>query len=164
MSPEKEHLAPLGTMFWFRVEAMKRLLNFGWKYSDFPQEPNKTDGTLLHAVERVYPFVVQAAGFYPALLMSDVFARIEVTNLSHYVRSYNHVLTEHGIYNYQYKMCGYMKEVLDRSSHYEDIIRQCEREKEYWKRMAEELYPKTSIKWQICDRLSRIFFRKRGKK
>ena len=78
-------------MFWFRPRALKALFEKNWEYEDFPKEPNKNDGTLLHAVERVYPFVAQSEGYYPAWLMSDAFARIEVTNLSYMLRELNKV-------------------------------------------------------------------------
>lgn len=72
MSPLKPPVAPLGTCFWFRTKAMKKMFDKKWKYSDFPKEPNKIDGTLLHAVERVYPFVIQDAGYYPAYVGTDI--------------------------------------------------------------------------------------------
>lgn len=86
---EKEPITPLGTMFWFRPEALKTLFDYKWQYSDFPNEPNGFDGTLLHAIERVYGFVVQHEGYYPAWLMSDNYARIEMTNLYFTVRELN---------------------------------------------------------------------------
>jgi lipopolysaccharide biosynthesis protein len=86
---DKEPIAPLGTMFWFRPQAMKKLFDYGWRYRDFPEEPNGFDGTILHAIERVYAFVVQDAGYYPAWVMSDKFARIEFTNLYFMVRELN---------------------------------------------------------------------------
>lgn len=79
---EKEAIAPLGTMFWFRPNAMKGLLDREWKYEDFPPEPNKIDNTLLHYIERSYCYVPQSNGYFPAYVFSDRFARIEITNLS----------------------------------------------------------------------------------
>lgn len=92
--PQKEPVAPLGTMFWFRPEALKPLFAHDWTYEEFPKEPNKTDGTLLHAVERVYPFAVQEAGYYPAWLMNDSFASIEVDNLYFMLREINKAVFE----------------------------------------------------------------------
>lgn len=85
----KEPIAPLGTMFWFRPKALKLLFEKDWEYSDFPKEPNNTDGTLLHAIERIYPLVVQEEGFYPAWVMVDTFASIEITNLNYMLREVN---------------------------------------------------------------------------
>lgn len=78
---DNEPIAPLGTMFWFRPKAMRKLFNVNWQYNDFPQEPNNNDGTLLHAIERIYPYVVQDEGFYVGWLINDKFSKIETTNL-----------------------------------------------------------------------------------
>ena len=85
----KEPRAPLGTMFWFRPRALEKLLKFGWKYEDFPKEPNHVDGTLLHGVERIYPFVAQDAGYYSAWIFSDEYARAEINNLTYMLRGLN---------------------------------------------------------------------------
>lgn len=97
MSKKVPPIAPLGTMFWFRPCAMERLYAQDWNYQDFPKEPNKIDGTLLHAIERIYPFVVQEAGYYAAYGMTDKFAAIEYNNLYYYVRGYNQVSVKFGI-------------------------------------------------------------------
>lgn len=93
---DKEPVTPLGTMFWFRTASMQKLFNYGWKYEDFPKEPNHYDGTLLHAIERIYGYVVQEEGFYPAWVMTDRFARIETTNLSYSLRRANITLLTYG--------------------------------------------------------------------
>lgn len=92
ISGVKEPISPLGTMFWFRPEALKTLLDYPWTYEDFPKEPNGFDGTLLHAVERIYGFVVQHEGFYPAWVMHDQFAALEMTNLHFNLREINRAL------------------------------------------------------------------------
>ena len=78
ISGEKMPLAPFGSVFWFRPAALAPLFTKGgqggWQHADFPPEPLPQDGTLSHAVERVYPFVAQAAGYYPAQVMSADFA------------------------------------------------------------------------------------------
>ena len=80
MNPNKEPIAPLGSMFWVRTKALKGLFAHDWEYEEFPKEPIETDATVLHAIERVYPFCVQQEGYYPAWLMVDTYARIEFTN------------------------------------------------------------------------------------
>lgn len=78
ISGEKMPLAPFGSVFWFRPAALAPLFTKGgqggWQHADFPPEPLPQDGTLSHAIERVYPFVAQAAGYYPAQVMSADFA------------------------------------------------------------------------------------------
>jgi lipopolysaccharide biosynthesis protein len=88
----KEPISPLGTMFWFRPKALKTLIDYDWKYEDFPKEPNANDGTILHGIERIYSFVVQHEGYYPAWVMTNSFAKIEVTNLHYMLRELNTAL------------------------------------------------------------------------
>ncbi len=94
---EKAPVAPLGTCFWFRGAALRNLISRNWKYEDFPPEPNGTDGTILHAFERIYPFCAQESGYYPAYVCSDRFAANLRTTLMHYVRNYNQVSGSFGI-------------------------------------------------------------------
>lgn len=89
ISPDRPPVAPLGTMFWFRPIALQKILEYGWHYTDFPEEPIETDGTLLHAVERVYPFAVQDAGYYCGWVMNAEYAEFEWNNLSFMLREIN---------------------------------------------------------------------------
>ena len=50
---------PVGTMFWARTNALKPLLDLNLTYEDYPEEPIPIDGTILHALERILPFVVE---------------------------------------------------------------------------------------------------------
>ena len=77
---DKEPVAPLGSMFWVRTKALKGLFDYNWEYSDFPPEPIENDATVLHAIERIYPFCVQNEGFYSGWLMADTYAGIHLTN------------------------------------------------------------------------------------
>jgi glycosyltransferase involved in cell wall biosynthesis len=54
---------PLGTMFWARPAALEQLLNLRLDWDDYPAEPVAYDGTILHAIERLLPFVVRDAGY-----------------------------------------------------------------------------------------------------
>ena len=82
ISKDVSPVAPLGTMFWFRPKGMKKLFDCDWQYKDFPKEPNKIDGSLLHAIERVYSLVEQDAGYYAAWCVNENFAPIMITNLN----------------------------------------------------------------------------------
>jgi rhamnosyltransferase len=83
-SNQKQPIAPLGTMFVFRPDSLQLLLDGikgeGWKYDDFPEEPIRNDGTILHGVERAYPYFVQQAGYYASWLLNDHWYRIELDN------------------------------------------------------------------------------------
>lgn len=81
IDPEKEPIAPIGSYFWFRTDALKDLFAYDWKYEDFPQEPLPINGCISHAVERIYPFVAQNRGYYSSDVLSSRFAEIELTNL-----------------------------------------------------------------------------------
>ncbi len=54
---------PNGTMFWARPAALQPLFSLGLKWEDYPPEPLPYDGTILHALERLLPFVATEAGF-----------------------------------------------------------------------------------------------------
>ncbi len=45
---------PQGSMFWANVSAMKEMLSLDLKYEDFPPEPLGTDGSIAHALERLF--------------------------------------------------------------------------------------------------------------
>ncbi|GEM_PF-503362 len=55
--------APLGAMFWARVEALRPLLSSGFTAEDFPEENNQTDGTLAHAIERIMVPIALRQGY-----------------------------------------------------------------------------------------------------
>ncbi|MEG0513302.1 MAG: rhamnan synthesis F family protein, partial [Clostridia bacterium] len=90
MSKESPPVAPLGGFFWFRTKALQGLFAHEWSAEDFPKEPcTAQDGTVMHALERCYPFVAQQAGYYSAWLMSDRFAAMLVTNQVKTLRDIN---------------------------------------------------------------------------
>ena len=89
MNEKKEPIAPLGSVFWARPKALKKIFDHDWKYEEFPKEPITDDGTILHAVERIYSFAAQDAGFYPGWVFSELGAGMEITNLNQMLRSVN---------------------------------------------------------------------------
>ncbi len=84
----KVPVAPHGSCFWFRSDAVKKLFEYDWKYDDFPEEPLPIDGTISHAIERIYAYVAQDAGYYSSIVMNDEFAKIEYTTLMYYAMHY----------------------------------------------------------------------------
>ena len=57
-----------GTVFWYRPKALKALRNARLKVEDFPKEP-LAPLTILHAMERVIPYVAQSAGYHYRTVM-----------------------------------------------------------------------------------------------
>lgn len=68
---EKKEPITLGTVFWARVSALKKLFEINWTYEDFKEEPLGNDGTISHAIERILAYVAQDAGFDTGWLMTD---------------------------------------------------------------------------------------------
>lgn len=100
MDEEHRPCAPFGSNFWIRTKALKPLYNKDWSYSDFPEEPlRELDGTIMHAIERIYPYCVQDAGFYSSLVMTDEYSSIELGNLEHYAQTFADVCFKSGIEN-----------------------------------------------------------------
>lgn len=54
---------PIGTMFWARTESLKPFAALGLTWDDYPEEPLPYDGSILHALERLFPDVVKSQGY-----------------------------------------------------------------------------------------------------
>lgn len=109
---KKDAVAPFGSFFWFKYEALKAFYDRGWEYEDFPAEPLPADGTISHAIERIRPFVAQQAGYYTAFVMVDKFARIEYTNLRMYVENINRACYENGFLSLHHSMVNTIGEFI----------------------------------------------------
>lgn len=78
---DRDVCAPIGTMFWVRGKAFLPMFNKNWRHEDFPAEPNPPTGTLLHAIERFYPFAPQEAGYFVGLSSPCEYASVYYDNL-----------------------------------------------------------------------------------
>ena len=74
-------LFPVGTMFWVRRKALSTLLKHKWSLEDFPKEPLKNDGTILHAMERIYCLFAQNSGYYSGWVIPDRYASTYIENI-----------------------------------------------------------------------------------
>ena len=95
---DRNPVAPYGDMFWCRTAAMKNLFRKHWTYDDLPGEPIPPDGTILHALERIHPFIVQSSGYYSAWVHPECAASTYLNNTYHIDRTLNEKLFS--IYGY----------------------------------------------------------------
>ena len=63
---------PAGNMFWGRTKAFDQLFNYPWSWSDFPEENGQLDGTVRHAIERLWPIIAKL-NHYNKLLTRNLY-------------------------------------------------------------------------------------------
>lgn len=80
--------AAWGNVFWFRSKALAPLLEYPWRYEDFPEEPYPANGSIAHAIERIHCLVAQSQGYYTSLAAPEHLAALMVMNLQQYTRDY----------------------------------------------------------------------------
>jgi lipopolysaccharide biosynthesis protein len=54
---------PAGSMFWSRVDIYRPILDLGLELNDFEKEAGQTDATLAHAIERIFYYSCELAGY-----------------------------------------------------------------------------------------------------
>jgi lipopolysaccharide biosynthesis protein len=54
---------PSGSMFWARPAALQPIISLGLRANDFPVEPLMNDGTICHAIERLFALSTEHAGY-----------------------------------------------------------------------------------------------------
>ncbi|WP_228734257.1 rhamnan synthesis F family protein [Xanthomonas euvesicatoria] len=62
---------PAGSMFWAKVDALRPLYALNLELKDFPEEHGQIDGTLHHAMERMFVAVVRHQHFRVGILPQD---------------------------------------------------------------------------------------------
>ena len=72
--PEEYFDYSVGSFFWARGSALKKLFNANFTYSNFGKEEGKNDGTFAHAIERMLPYAALSAGY--KYLVIDIYKNI----------------------------------------------------------------------------------------
>lgn len=62
---------PAGSMFWARTDAIRPLLSLRLSLDAFPEETGQLDGTVQHALERLFVAVARAGGYRAGVLPRD---------------------------------------------------------------------------------------------
>lgn len=63
-------LAPLGTMYWFRPDALHKMFDHPWAWEDYNPEPRHIDGGLAHVQERLICYVCIDRGYRVLMAMT----------------------------------------------------------------------------------------------
>ncbi|AEP31212.1 hypothetical protein GNIT_3117 [Glaciecola nitratireducens FR1064] len=66
--PKENNTFPAGSMFWYRPSALSSLTKGSWRHLEFPEEAGQTDGTVIHAIERVIRLVAEHSGYRAAMV------------------------------------------------------------------------------------------------
>lgn len=66
---------PVGTMFWMRAAAFQPFIDIGLTWDAYPSEPLATDGTFLHALERLFGVVPRLDGWESAVTYTPGISR-----------------------------------------------------------------------------------------
>lgn len=87
--PFDEHtpVAAYGSMFVARREALVPWLNLGLTWDDFPDGAGYADGTLAHAIERMFCYVAAQAGRYTGVVLGRSMAGLEYGFLEYKVQA-----------------------------------------------------------------------------
>jgi len=66
---------PVGTMFWARTAALKPLADLNLQWEDYTEEPIPIDGSMLHAIERIFGILPGLCGFRTVVTAVEGIAR-----------------------------------------------------------------------------------------
>lgn len=74
---DKEPIS-VGSVFWFKTKALLPITKLHLNNKDFPEEPYPFDGSIAHAIERLFPYVAQSAGYLTATIYNSEYAATEL--------------------------------------------------------------------------------------
>ncbi len=89
----EDNAMSLGTAFWCRYDAMKELFEYPWEHNSFPDEPLPLDGSISHAIERAFPYIVKHNKYTTGVIYSEKMAEVMLNDreylLTHYLVKMN---------------------------------------------------------------------------
>lgn len=88
-------VAPYGTMFWFRMAALRPMFDWPWRWEDYNPEPHHVDGGLAHAQERMIGYAAQAGGYRVLSVMSPELAARNYARLEYKLQIFAARLASH---------------------------------------------------------------------
>jgi len=73
--PDASMNFPVGTMFWARTGALKPIIDLNLQWEEYPEEPLSIDGSMLHALERIFGILPGLAGYRTVVTRVEGIAR-----------------------------------------------------------------------------------------
>lgn len=90
-------VAPYGTMFWFRLNALRPMFEWPWQWEEYNPEPNHVDGGLAHVQERLIGYAVQGSGYRVLSVMSPEQAARNYARLEYKLQLFASRLSSHHV-------------------------------------------------------------------
>ncbi len=90
-------VAPYGSMFVARREALLPWVSLGLTYEDFPDGSGYVDGTLAHAIERMFCYVAAGTGRYTGTALGPVTGGIEYGFLEYKLQAVGSLMPAYAI-------------------------------------------------------------------
>ena len=90
-------VAPYGTMFWFRLTALRPMFAWPWQWEEYNPEPHHIDGGLAHVQERLIGYVVQGSGYRTLSVMSPEQAARNYARLEYKLQLFASRLSSHHV-------------------------------------------------------------------
>lgn len=78
----------VGSVFWAKYDSIRQLLDYNWQESDFPGEPMPLNDTICHGIERVFPYLAQANGYYTGWVMNPNYGRAFFENFYYWTEAF----------------------------------------------------------------------------
>ncbi|MCR4655909.1 MAG: rhamnan synthesis F family protein [Lachnospiraceae bacterium] len=75
--------------FWARTDALMPLVDRKLRFEDFPAEPLPIDGSISHAIERIYIYSAQSQGYFSGILENDQYASMELNSMQKIMANMN---------------------------------------------------------------------------